>query len=70
LNNAPNPVNQLRGRLGQLVATKAPPEKIAEVRAELAEAELEQRITKLLEQAPPLSPEKKARLAALLDGGS
>ncbi len=44
--STPNPVNQLRGRLGQLVATKAPAGKIAEVRAELAEAELEQRIAR------------------------
>ncbi len=66
----PNPVNQLRGRLGQLVATKASPEKIAEARAELAEAELEQRIAKLIAEAPPLSAEKKARLAALLAGAA
>lgn len=68
--STPNPVNQLRGRLGQLVATKAPAEKIAEVRAELAEAELEQRIAKLIAEAPPLSPKKKARLAALIKGAA
>ena len=60
-------VSRLRARVGALAIVGAPPEEIAQARAELAEALLEARIEKLIAAAPPLSPEKKARLAALLD---
>ncbi len=61
-------VRQKRGRLGLRSAAGAPPEEIEAAKAELAEAVFEARITKLLESAPPLTSEKKARLAALLGG--
>lgn len=66
--SSPNEVIRLRGRIGLLVARGAPPEDVAKARADLAL--LEQRIEKLIAAAPPLTAEKKARLAALLDGAA
>ena len=63
-------VLRLRGRLGMLVAAKADPAEIEQARAELADALLEARIKRLIEAAPPLSPERRARLAALISGGA
>lgn len=68
--SSPNEVIRLRGRLGLLVSAKAPAEDIAQARAGLAEALLEQRIEKLIAAAPPLSSETRAKLAAILNGES
>lgn len=46
------------------------PAKIAEARAKLAEAKLEQAITKALHAAPPLTDEQRSKLVMLvLQGG-
>lgn len=47
----------------------ASPEAIAEARRELAAAKLEDYITRTVDAAPPLTPEQRERLAALLRGG-
>jgi hypothetical protein len=63
----PDPVARARGVVGRRVSINAPREEIEQAQAELAAAVLERRIKKLLESAPPLSPEKKERLRALLE---
>jgi hypothetical protein len=56
----------LRGRVGGLIARGAPPEKIAEARAELAEANARAKVREVVAAWPPLSPEARAELAILL----
>jgi hypothetical protein len=46
------------------------PERIAELRSQLREAKLAEHIRQVVDQAPPLSAEQKARLAALFNSVS
>lgn len=58
-----------RSRLG-LAARWGDTEAIAEARRDLAAAKLQASIERTLAEAPELSPEQRARLAALLNGGA
>lgn len=59
-----------RGRLGQAVRRRPDDQDaIAEARRELAAAKLEDFIEQTLATAPPLSDERRRRLAALLQAG-
>lgn len=59
----------LRGRIGGLTRRGAPPEKIEAARAELAEANAEAAIRRIVDAWPPLSPAQRERLALLLNPG-
>lgn len=63
-------VAKKRARVGALTIAGASPEELAKARAELAEALREDRIRRLVEAWPPLTPEQRERLAALLDTDS
>jgi hypothetical protein len=56
----------LRSRLGGLIATHAAPETITEARRDLDAANLEQHIRRVVDAAPPLTPEQASRLRSLL----
>jgi hypothetical protein len=55
-----------RARVAGLVRRGASPERIDEARRELRAAVAEDYITDLVAQAPPLTPDQRARLAVLL----
>jgi Spy/CpxP family protein refolding chaperone len=61
-------VARLRGRVGLLTAAGAPAEQVQAARAELATALREDHIRRLIEKAPPLTPEQRECIAALLAG--
>jgi hypothetical protein len=61
-----DPVVKARGKVGPLVRDGAPPEVIEEARHDLREALLAKRIRELADAMPPLSEERRARLAQLL----
>jgi len=63
-------IARLRAVVGALSIAKAPPEAVEAARAELAVALFEDRIERLVADAPPLTAEQRARLAALIGGGS
>ena len=56
-----------RSRLG-VAARRRDPEAIAEARRDLAAANIAAHIRKIVDDAPPLSAEQRAELAALLGG--
>lgn len=64
----------LKARSNLAVAHRAtkntPPERLGELRAELAAAKIERAIREAVEAAPPLTDEQRARLAAILTGGA
>jgi hypothetical protein len=72
--NVPAEVARLKGVVGGLARRGADPERLEAARAELRTAAAEVYITKVVDAAPPLSDEQRARLAALLrptgDGGA
>jgi hypothetical protein len=55
-------------RVAQAHRTKNP-ERIAQARRDLAEANIKRAIERALEKAPPLSPAQVKRLSGLLRGG-
>lgn len=59
---------RLRGKYAMAVRY-GDPEKIAETKRDLATANLEKYISKVVADAPPLTAEQRAHLAALLIGG-
>ena len=59
--------DRLARRLGELVSTHAPAEVIEEARRYLAEAKLDEYITKVVDKAGPSRPAAR-RLALLLNG--
>jgi hypothetical protein len=60
----------LRGRIGGLTRRGARPEKIEAARAELAEANAEAAIKRIVDGWPPLTPAQRERLALLLHPGA
>lgn len=66
---APSKVLKARSNVGN--ATRAgDPIAVAEARRDLAAAKIEQYIARTIADAPALSPDQKAHLAALLRGGA
>lgn len=64
----PSPVLKARSAVG--VATRnGDPTKIEDARRELAAANLEAYIQRIVSHAPPLTPEQVDRVAVLLRGG-
>lgn len=63
-----DPVVMARSRLGVAVRRKDR-DAVAEARQDLHEAKLQRAIEETLAAAPPLSPERRARLARMLSGG-
>jgi hypothetical protein len=70
----PRNVPRRVGRAKALVAVRtrdhAPPEAIEAARAELAEANAEAAIRRIVDTWPPLSPAQRERLALLLNPGA
>ena len=60
-------VAHARARVAALSLLRNHPEELAEARARLAALVRENRIRKLVQAAPPLTPEQRGRIAALLD---
>lgn len=58
-----------RARLGQAVRA-GDQDAATEARRDLAEAKIAQYVAKVVAEAPPLGPDQRARLAALLNGGA
>lgn len=58
-----------RSELGKAVRRGDPPERIEDIRRELAEANLEQYIRRVVNAWPPLTPAQRERLALLLHPG-
>jgi hypothetical protein len=63
-------VASLRGRVGLLSAADAPADQVQAAKDELAAAVREDRIRRLIEQAPPLTADQRKRIAALRAGGA
>jgi hypothetical protein len=55
-----------RARVASLVSKGAPPEQVEAARADLAAANISAYIRRVIEAAPPLTPEQRNRLAAIL----
>lgn len=55
-----------RGRVGSLAAAGASPARLEEARVDLAAARLAEHIRRVVDAAPPLTPEQRERLALLL----
>lgn len=60
---------RLRGKYAMAVR-RGDPEKIAETKRNLATANLEKYISKVVADAPPLTEDQREHLAALLSGGA
>lgn len=58
-----------RARVGGLARRNAPPERIAEARADLEATRLEEHIRKIVDAAPQLTAAQRERLAPLLHPG-
>jgi len=58
-----------RNRLGALVRNGAPYPEVEAARRELALVRAEAQIARIVEQAPPLTPEQRLRLAAIFVNG-
>jgi len=66
-----DPRNRLGGRVRQLTRWHGPdaPQTI-EAKQDLAEAQIQAAVAKVLAEAPPLRPEQADRLSVLLRGGA
>ncbi len=58
-----------RARVGALVSKGAPQEQVDAARADLATANISAYIRRVIDAAPPLTPEQRDRLAVLLRPG-
>jgi hypothetical protein len=56
-----------RGKLGGLIRRNAAPDRVEAARNELRSAIIDDHIRRLVDAAPPLSAEQRAKLAVLLD---
>lgn len=63
------PVLKARSDLGNAVRRRDP-EQIAEARRTLAAAKLEAYVSRVLAEAPPLTPAQSSRIASMLRGSS
>lgn len=66
----PDPVLAARGRLAYASRKGGDPGALEAARREFKEAKLRKAIQEAVASAPPLSPEQRDRLAALLAGGA
>src|SRR4051812_27652339 len=67
--DAPTPRNRISAARRLAVTTRWHPddaERLGNLRQELAEAKIREAIERAVAKAPPLTPERRARLAALL----
>lgn len=67
--NVPKQVARARSSLGRKIQLDAPPEAIQAARADLAAANAEAAIRRVVDRFPPLTADQRARLAVILLGG-